>query len=87
MTLTHYYGFEHAGRSDALEADATPIGTVFIFDNRQWRDAWVSFPSSRPDGSRPMREVLKSRAAASLLRRKLPVVDFSADANLLDPYN
>jgi hypothetical protein len=87
MALTHHYGFQHAGRSDALEADATPIGTVFIFDNRRERDVWVNFPSSRADGSQPMRQTLKSRTAASLMRRKLPVVDFSADANFLDPYN
>jgi hypothetical protein len=85
--IRHYYAFEHAGRSDALEADATPIGTVAVFDNWRERDGWVNFPNQRSDGSRPMRQVMRSRTAISLLRRRLPVIDFSADANLLDPYN
>lgn len=77
MASIRHFGFEHAGRADALEADATPIGTVFIFGNRQERDAWVSFPSRRVDGSLPMREAMKARAAAIFIGRRLPVVDFT----------
>lgn len=87
MALNQFYGFEYSGHSGELTADGAPNGTVYIFDNRQERDAWVNFPSRRPDGSCPVRDTLKSRAAAALLRRRLPVVDFSADANILDPYN
>jgi hypothetical protein len=72
-----YHGFEHAGRADALEADATPIGTVFVFGDRAERDAWVDFPSWRADGSLPMRKRLGSREARDLMSRRLPVVDFT----------